>query len=401
MSRLLMCTGICVLLLLSTGSVVWGYDGTAPYTVHRPLETLFRGGVTGPKPGLNGSGPHAAHDSHGSLASEQQQQQHQQSQRQPLAGGAGMPEHRMAGFVHRMVEPGGSPAAGGHHRWHVDQRPSEAFGVGPLPAFQRALPAIDIGGQGGVDDFIGHGGPPPLDIPQEPQVLDPADNEIGDNPLLLAALGAISGPRVVDHEEAAPSPHHHHPQPTGRMMESIDLIREQLERIKQEEDIEIKSNLLMKLLTELPEGPLPIVYIEDAAGKAGSVRRTQVDGDDTTDGSDAALEDDDDAEDDEEGFGEEDGPLGDGGRMRTQQLTPNGGKRSGRYYRRYPWKRQNARSRTYDAEARYLCVPSREDVFKLLVGLHENRIGNHQKTVNFCNRKRPAKAIFTNIRFLG
>ncbi|EAA12647.4 AGAP008442-PA [Anopheles gambiae str. PEST] len=155
-------------------------------------------------------------------------------------------------------------------------------------------------------------------------------------------------------------------------MESIDLIREQLERIKQEEDIEIKSNLLMKLLTELPEGPLPIVYIEDAAGKAGS-----------------------------EGFGEEDGPLGDGGRMRTQQLTPNGGKRSGRYYRRYPWKRQNARSRTYDAEARYLCVPSREDVFKLLVGLHENRIGNHQKTVNFCNRKRPAKAIFTNIRFLG
>ena len=130
-------------------------------------------------------------------------------------------------------------------------------------------------------------------------------------------------------------------------MESIDLIREQLERIKQEEDIEIKSNLLMKLLTELPEGPLPIVYIEDAAGKAGSVRaRTQVDGDDTTDGSDAALEDDDDAEDDEDGFGEEDGPLGDGGRMRTQQLTPNGGKRSGRYYRRYPWKRQNARSRT-------------------------------------------------------
>ncbi len=55
----------------------------------------------------------------------------------------------------------------------------------------------------------------------------------------------------------------------------------------------------------------------------------------------------------------------------------------------------------YEADARYLCVPSRDEVFKLLVGLHENRNGNHQRTVNFCNRKRPAKAIFTNIRFLG
>lgn len=58
-------------------------------------------------------------------------------------------------------------------------------------------------------------------------------------------------------------------------------------------------------------------------------------------------------------------------------------------------------SSRYEAESRYLCVPSREDVFKLLVGLHENRNGNNQKTVHFCNRKRPAKAIFTNIRFLG
>uniref|UniRef100_A0A182KHJ9 Uncharacterized protein n=1 Tax=Anopheles christyi TaxID=43041 RepID=A0A182KHJ9_9DIPT len=228
-----------------------------------------------------------------------------------------------------------------------------------------------------------------LELPAHDTALDPAlDNEIGDNPL-LAALGAISGPRVVDREEAADPPHGPAP---GRMMESIDLIREQLERIKQEEDIEIKSNLLMKLLTELPEGPLPIVYIEDATGKAGTVRHVEDDDEDDTNDDDGTLEADD-----------EDGQLVDGvgGRIRTEQLTPNGGKRSGRYYRRYPWKRQNARSRTYDAEARYLCVPSREDVFKLLVGLHENRIGNHQKTVNFCNRKRPAKAIFTNIRFLG
>uniref|UniRef100_A0A182PW84 Uncharacterized protein n=1 Tax=Anopheles epiroticus TaxID=199890 RepID=A0A182PW84_9DIPT len=385
MSRLLMCTGIC-LLLLSYGSVVWCYEDTAPYTVRRPLDTLFRGGQKhdGPVPelGLNGSGPHAAHDSHGSLANE-----YHQTQRQPLAVVRPLSEpvqHRAS--LHRVVEPGG-PAAGGHHRWHVDQRP-DAFGVGSaVPAFQRALPAIDIGSSGGVDDFIGHGGPPALDmleLPAPDPVLDPTDNEIGDNPL-LAALGAISGPRVVvDREESAADPPH---QPAGRVMESIDLIREQLERIKQEEDIEIKSNLLMKLLTELPEGPLPIVYIEDAAGKAGTVRRVEDDDDDDT------------ADDGDDGDDEE-GQLV-GGRIRTEQLTPNGGKRSGRYYRRYPWKRQNARSRTYDAEARYLCVPSREDVFKLLVGLHENRIGNHQKTVNFCNRKRPAKAIFTNIRFLG
>lgn len=55
----------------------------------------------------------------------------------------------------------------------------------------------------------------------------------------------------------------------------------------------------------------------------------------------------------------------------------------------------------YEADTRYQCVPTRDDVFKLLVGLHENRSGNHKKTVSFCNRKRPAKAIFTNIRFLG
>uniref|UniRef100_A0A182MJR6 Secreted protein n=1 Tax=Anopheles culicifacies TaxID=139723 RepID=A0A182MJR6_9DIPT len=328
MSRLWTCTGVCLLLLSSYGSIVWCYEDTAPYTVRRPLDTLFRAGSlpqthVGPVPalGLNGSGSHAAHDSHGSLANDQQHQ----AQRQLSISGAFQPLEQ-----HRRVEPGGS--TGNHHRWHADQRP-DVFGVGTVPAFQRALPAIDIGSPGSDDDFIGHGGQPSHEmfepsVPDSP--LDPTDNEIGDNPL-LAALGAISGPRVVDHEEI-PN------QPTGRMMESIDLIREQLERIKQEEDIEIKSNLLMKLLTELPEGPLPIVYIEDAAGKAGSARRvTEADEDDTVD--DGASED-----NEEDG---DDGQLaGVGGRIRTEPFTPNGGKRSGRYYRRYPWKRQNARSRT-------------------------------------------------------
>ncbi|XP_050077916.1 uncharacterized protein LOC126564841 [Anopheles maculipalpis] len=386
MSRLSTYAGVCLLLLSNYGPFVWCYEDTAPYAVRRPLDTLFRTGSTsqkhvGPVPALgpNGSsGPHA-HDSHGSLANDQ----HQQTQRQPSISGQPLEQQSNRAILHRRMEPGG-PVSGStnhHHRWHVDQRP-DVFGIGTVPAFQRALPAIDIGSSGSDDDFIGHGGPPDLYELPDPS-LDPTGNEIGDNPL-LAALGTISGPRVVDREEADP--------PTGRMMESIDLIREQLERIKQEEDIEIKSNLLMKLLTELPEGPLPIVYIEDAAGKAGGPARRVDDGDED--------DTDDDAAEDEADEGD-DGQLVAGGRNRAEPFTPNGGKRSGRYYRRYPWKRQNARSRTYDAEARYLCVPSREDVFKLLVGLHENRVGNHQRTVNFCNRKRPAKAIFTNIRFLG
>ena len=82
---------------------------------------------------------------------------------------------------------------------------------------------------------------------------------------------------------------------------SIDLLKERLNRIKEEEDIELKSHLLLKLLEDMPEGPLPVVYIEDAS-EASS-------GDDL-------------------------------------DLTSNNNKRSGRYYRRYPWKRQNARSRS-------------------------------------------------------
>ncbi|KAJ8876844.1 hypothetical protein PR048_021291 [Dryococelus australis] len=75
-----------------------------------------------------------------------------------------------------------------------------------------------------------------------------------------------------------------------------------------------------------------------------------------------------------------------------------------RYYRRYPWKRQNGRGRSHRAggdDNRYMCNPSREDVFQLLLALHEARAGNTARTVNFCNRRRPASAVFTNIRFLG
>lgn len=195
-------------------------------------------------------------------------------------------------------------------------------------------------------------------------------NEIDGSPLFAALLPAVesrkpsSTPLSSSSSPSATTGNNNH----NNGAESFDLIRESLERIKEEEDIDIKSGLLMSLLEQLPEGPLPVVYIEDSSGKEA-----------------------------------EDGSDGDSGIVvkGEDDLTGNGNKRSGRYYRRYPWKRQNSRSRTYDADARYLCVPSRDDIYKLLVGLHENRTGNHQRTINFCNRKRPAKAIFTNIRFLG
>jgi len=45
----------------------------------------------------------------------------------------------------------------------------------------------------------------------------------------------------------------------------------------------------------------------------------------------------------------------------------------------------NSINSNYEPELRYACTPSKEDIFKLLVNLHENRKGNHSKTVNFCN----------------
>ncbi|XP_015115615.1 uncharacterized protein LOC107040176 isoform X2 [Diachasma alloeum] len=73
-----------------------------------------------------------------------------------------------------------------------------------------------------------------------------------------------------------------------------------------------------------------------------------------------------------------------------------------RYNSRYTWKRQNGRSRnTYDYDSTHLCTPSREDVYQLLVALHDVRQGNKSRTVHYCNRRRPVNTVFTNIRFLG
>ncbi|XP_058056734.1 uncharacterized protein LOC131208103 [Anopheles bellator] len=263
-----------------------------------------------------------------------------------------------------------------HHRWYSDRRPLVRPAGDTVSAFE-ALPAVALGGVSREDDFTGPGGP--IDT-VEMAALGPTSNEIGDNPLLLP-LGFNSRPPVM----VEPDDGSFLGAEDGRTpVQSIDLIREQLDRIKQQEDIEIKSNLLMKLLAELPpEGPLPIVYVEDAAGSQSE--------------SNNGMSKDNNDEDDDDDYN--DGERA--GRIVTQQFTSNGYKRTGRYYRPYPWKRQNSRSQTYVNGARYLCVPSRDDVFKLLMGLHDNRAGNPQQPVSFCNRRRPPKAILTKIRFFG
>ncbi|XP_035776277.1 uncharacterized protein LOC118458175 isoform X2 [Anopheles albimanus] len=262
-----------------------------------------------------------------------------------------------------------------HPRWQSDQtkNPSAAFQVPPVSLIHLDDIGLD-------DDFIDHERQPLLDALEIQSPRDqPTSKEIGfGNPRLLQMLGTNHRipPRVsttYEQDDDAQSVLVEDDARRDRTVESIDLIREQLERIKQEEDIETKSNLLTKLLTVLPEGPLPIVYVEDAAG-TGLEAEDDIGSDESTDDEDGIV---------------------------AHLFTSNGGKRAGRYHRGYPWKRQNVRSRPYD-DARFLCVPSRDDVFKLLIGLHENRVGNQQqKSISFCNRKRPAKAIFTNIRFLG
>ncbi|KXJ80088.1 hypothetical protein RP20_CCG026856 [Aedes albopictus] len=275
---------------------------------------------------------------------------------------------------HHFRQPQAFPPTDDHH----------VYQPGPLSPYHRA--------GSGAEKFMAEAAPEQQDFYQQqrgegfdlafpevpPSSSAEMENEVVGSPLLFATDNDADS--KYPHPASGSSPQNN---PNGNGIgagggESFDLIRESLERIKEEEDIDIKSELLMRLLEQMPEGPLPVVYIEDSAGK-GADSATSGDG-----GVDGSATDD-------------DGIVVQG----EDQLTGNGSKRSGRYYRRYPWKRQNSRSRTYDADARYLCVPSREDIFKLLVGLHENRTGNHQRTINFCNRKRPAKAIFTNIRFLG
>ncbi|XP_049310910.1 uncharacterized protein LOC105231183 [Bactrocera dorsalis] len=138
--------------------------------------------------------------------------------------------------------------------------------------------------------------------------------------------------------------------------------------LRAEQEIVTKSALLMKMLEDPNIQTLPVIYVEEDDDDEPSDEDTEISSNNVA--------------------------------YRLGGLGAGVAKRS-RYYRRYPWKRHNRNRSTYEPELRYACTPTKEDVFKLLMNLHENRKGNHSKTVNFCNRKRPAKAIFTNIRFLG
>ncbi|XP_050307094.1 uncharacterized protein LOC126743887 isoform X1 [Anthonomus grandis grandis] len=125
-------------------------------------------------------------------------------------------------------------------------------------------------------------------------------------------------------------------------------------------------------------------------------------------------------------------------------VRPVGSKRS-KYYRKYPWKRQQANIRVLDSfrgdsmksrsfiesgeilrpnqpkrgkryrkcpswkrhqknvryEPAYMCIPGKDDIYRLLVALHGERDGPRGQLVDFCNRKRPASFVFTNIRYVG
>ncbi|XP_023032427.1 uncharacterized protein LOC6643866 isoform X1 [Drosophila willistoni] len=157
----------------------------------------------------------------------------------------------------------------------------------------------------------------------------------------------------------------------------MDMLKKLEDDLRAEQELVDKSALLMKMLEDPSLETLPLVYVEEDEPIV-----TSNDGDDYAGEIENAVQD--------------------------LVLGQSKSKRS-RYYRRYPWKRHNKNrgsymnsiNSNYEPELRYACTPSKEDIFKLLMNLHENRKGNHSKTVNFCNRKRPAKAVFTNIRFLG
>ncbi|KAH8325571.1 hypothetical protein KR067_001808 [Drosophila pandora] len=225
-------------------------------------------------------------------------------------------------------------------------------------------------------------GPPSQDVQeaQERAVYDPGDE-------LLRALNVEQQKEQQEHRETElglagiPPAGPDYADPVLNELElasKFEVLKKLEEDLRAEQELVDKSALLMKMLEDPSLETLPLVYVEEEEPEA---LITSGGNDDYSDIDNAVQE---------------------------LVLGQNKPKRS-RYYRRYPWKRHNKNrgsymnsiNSNYEPELRYACTPSKEDIFKLLVNLHENRKGNHSKTVNFCNRKRPAKAVFTNIRFLG
>ncbi|XP_030767861.1 uncharacterized protein LOC115891523 [Sitophilus oryzae] len=133
-----------------------------------------------------------------------------------------------------------------------------------------------------------------------------------------------------------------------------------------EDKVKEMSNVLAKLLLlPWPQGASPLLYVEEPHESIDELRQEIFDQAEPND------------------------------IVNEQEIRPIAPKRS-KYYRKYPWKRQNNRY-----EPAYMCIPKKDDVFRLLVALHSERNGKRGQLVDFCNRKRPASLVFTNIRFVG
>ncbi|KAH8413298.1 hypothetical protein KR009_009768 [Drosophila setifemur] len=280
---------------------------------------------------------------------------------------------RVAGFLASQppTNGGGGGGAGGGA--------ADNQGVASTAPQRLHLP---IFGVGLAHHAVRHG-PPPLDV-QDVQVQERAVYDPGDE--LLRALNVEQQQQQQQQQQQEqqqqeqelgmagipPGPEYADSVYNQLEMAStkFEVLKKLEEDLRAEQELVDKSALLMKMLEDPSLDTLPLVYVEeeDPEGVIASGGA-----DDYADVENSV----------------QDAVLG---------LSKP--KRS-RYYRRYPWKRHNKNRGNYEPELRYACTPSKEDIFKLLVNLHENRKGNHSKTVNFCNRKRPAKAVFTNIRFLG
>ncbi|BFF95685.1 uncharacterized protein DMAD_13035 [Drosophila madeirensis] len=233
-------------------------------------------------------------------------------------------------------------------------------------------------------------GPPTLDADaQERAVYDPGDE-------LLHALNAEREQELalglgMLPQSQSPSQSQSQPDYADTVYNELELanqfetLKKLEEDLRAEQELVDKSALLMKMLEDPTLETLPLVYVEVEDEQHQQLPEGMI--------ASAPAQDD---------YAEMENTVQD---LVLGQSKP---KRS-RYYRRYPWKRHNKNrgsymnsiNSNYEPELRYACTPSKEDILKLLINLHENRKGNHSKTVNFCNRKRPAKAVFTNIRFLG
>ncbi|KAH8378132.1 hypothetical protein KR093_009456 [Drosophila rubida] len=216
-----------------------------------------------------------------------------------------------------------------------------------------------------------------LDATLERNVYDPGDELLQ---ALNTELGLALSPEEPDYVNPNANPNANAVYNELEVASKFDMLKKLEDDLRAEQELVDKSALLMKMLEDPTLDTLPLVYVEEEEEPAAIT---------------AVVANDDDYPELENG-------------LQSVVLGQNKPKRS-RYYRRYPWKRHNRNrgsymnsiNSNYEPELRYACTPSKEDIFKLLVNLHENRKGNHSKTVNFCNRKRPAKAVFTNIRFLG